>query len=94
MATPSPSHRPASPPVAPVTTVVAFSGLPAGNYPVHLHSACNGSQSFHIAVVQSLVIRQGGAGSIAVTSSSFGRGLCLIVYGSPSLRTVLTVRRI
>ncbi|MDQ6722199.1 MAG: hypothetical protein M3003_15580 [Candidatus Dormibacteraeota bacterium] len=92
LATPSPSRTPTSP--APATIVVSFSGLNAGTYPVHLHSACNGAQSFHIAVVQSLVVRQGGSGSIAVASSSFGRGLCLIVYGSPSLKTVLTVRRI
>jgi hypothetical protein len=74
--------------------VVSFSGLAVGTYPVHLHSACNGAQSFHIAVVQSLVVHPGGSGSIAVASSSFGRGLCLIVYESSSLRTVLTVKRI
>jgi hypothetical protein len=74
--------------------VVSFSGLKVGTYPVHLHSACNGSQSFHIAVEQSLIINKGGRGSIAVASSYFEGGLCLIVYGSSSLRTVLTVRRV
>jgi len=38
---------------------VAFAGLPAGTYPVHLHSACDGAQRFHITVLQSLVVRQG-----------------------------------
>lgn len=72
---------------------VAFSGLPNGTYPVHLHSVCSGSQQFHISVLQSLVVRQ-GAGAIAVPSGYFGRGLCVIVYSSPSLGSVLTTRRI
>jgi hypothetical protein len=92
--TPTPSPRSLKPVVAPAFIVVSFSGLMTGTYPVHLHSACNGSQSFHIAVVQSLTINQGGRGSISVASSSFGRGLCLIVYGSSMLRTVVAVRRI
>ena len=72
---------------------VVFTGLPAGTYPVHLHSACNGSQQFHITVLQSLVV-SGGSGSIAVPSGYFGRGLCVIVYTSPSLARVLTTRHI
>lgn len=72
---------------------VAFSGLPNGTYPVHLHSACSGSQQFHITVLGSLAVRQ-GAGAIAVPSGYFGRGLCVIVYTTPSLTRVLTTRRI
>lgn len=72
---------------------VHFAGLPAGTYPVHLHSACNGSQQFHITVLQSLVVR-GGSGAISVPSGYFGRGLCVIVYTSPSLSRVLTTKRV
>ena len=72
---------------------VAFSGLPNGSYITHLHSVCSGSQSFHIAVLPTLVVR-GGAGSVQVPSGDFGRGLCVIVYGTPSLTTVLATRRI
>jgi len=73
---------------------VAFSGLRAGTYPVHLHSRCNGSQGFHLTVVQSLRVASGGSGAIGVPSAYFGRGLCLIVYASPTLSTVLTTRPI
>jgi len=73
---------------------VAFSGLPAGTYPVHLHSRCNGSQGFHITVLQNLQIAAGGSGAIDVPSSYFGRGLCLIVYASPTLSAVLATRPI
>lgn len=72
---------------------VHFAGLPAGTYPVHLHSACNGSQQFHITVLQSLVVR-GGSGAISEPSGYFGRGLCVIVYTSPSLSRVLTTKRV
>jgi len=72
---------------------VAFSGLPAGTYPVHLHAACDPSQRFHITVLQSLVVRQ-GAGAISVPSGYFNRGLCVIVYTSPTLARVLTTKRI
>ena len=72
---------------------VAFSGLPAGTYPVHLHSACDGGQRFHITVLQSLVIRQ-GAGAISVPAGYFGRGLCVFVYTSPTLARVLATKRI
>jgi hypothetical protein len=79
---------------APTSIAVTFSGLRAGTYPVHLHSICSGRASFHITVVQSLVVGAAGRGTIAVPSSYFGRGLCLIVYSSPSLSAVLTTRRI
>jgi hypothetical protein len=75
-------------------TVVAFSSLSTGTYPVHLHSRCNGSQGFHITVLQSLRIGAGGSGGIDVPSAYFGRGLCLIVYASPTLSAVLTTRPI
>src|SRR5690348_4691216 len=90
---PSPSPSPAAPAPRPSAYPVAFSGLPNGTYPVHLHSACNGSQQFHITVLQSLVVRQ-GAGAISVPAGYFGRGLCVIVYSSPALARVLTTRRI
>jgi hypothetical protein len=93
-ATPTPSSTPAKPVAIPGAITVSFSGLRAGTYPVHLHSACNGSQSFHIAIEQNLVIDRGGSGRINVASSNFGRGLCLIVYSSPALNAVLTVRKI
>jgi hypothetical protein len=72
---------------------VFFSGLGNGTYPVHLHSVCSGMQQFHITVLQSLVVTA-GAGAIQVPSGYFGRGLCVIVYSSPSLTGVLTTRRI
>ena len=75
-------------------TNVAFNGLPSGTFPVHLHSVCTGSQSFHIAVVQSLVVNSNGQGSIAVPSADFGHGWCLIVYTTPSLNAVLATRGI
>jgi hypothetical protein len=73
---------------------VAFSGLPAGTYPVHLHSRCNGTGSFHITILESLHVTPGGTGSIQVPGSYFDRGLCLIVYGDSSLSVVLTTRPI
>ena len=74
---------------------VYFSGLPAGTYPVHLHSICSGAQNFHIAVLQTLGVHEGvGTGNIQVRSGYFGRGLCIIVYSSSSLSHVLTTRRI
>jgi hypothetical protein len=80
--------------VAPASVAVTFSGLPEGTYPVHLHSICSGRNSFHISVLQSLVVSSGGGGSIEVPRSYFGRGLCLIVYTSPALSAVLTTRPI
>jgi hypothetical protein len=91
--TPSPAPTPAAA-AAPTSIAVSFSGLPVGTYPVHVHSICSGRQSFHITVVQSLGVGAGGRGTIDVPSSYFGRGLCLIVYTSPSLSAVLTTRPI
>jgi hypothetical protein len=79
---------------APTTIAVSFRGLPAGTYPVHVHSICSGRQNFHITIVQSLGVGSDGAGTIDVPSSYFGRGLCLIVYTSSSLSAVLTTRPI
>jgi hypothetical protein len=93
-AAPKPSPSTPKPVAISQNTTVSFSGLMTGIYPVHLHSACSGSQNFHIAVEQSLVVGSNGRGSILVASSTFGRGLCLIVYGSFTLARVLTVRRI
>ena len=99
MATPTQSPSPTPTPsaasaAAPATRTVAFSGLPAGTYITHLHSACNGSQNFHVTVLQSLQISGSGTGSVTVPSSYFGRGLCVIVYANSSLTSVLTTRRI
>ena len=97
---PSPSPSETPPPathnliLVPTSIAVFFSGLRSGTYPVHVHSRCNGSRSFHIVVVQSLRIGSTGSGAIEVASSYFGRGLCLIVYSSSSLSAVLTTRPI
>jgi hypothetical protein len=91
---PSPSPPPAAAaPAQPSSLPVTFTGLPNGAYPAHLHSICSGAQSFHITVLQSLVVR-GESGAIQVPSGYFGRGLCVIVYGSPSLTSVLATKRI
>src|SRR5690348_7335956 len=101
LVSPSPSPSPTPAPLAshkkslaPASTAVFFSGLRSGTYPVHVHSRCSGSRSFHIVVVQSLRIGSTGSGAIEVASSYFGRGLCLIVYTSSSLSAVLTTRPI
>jgi hypothetical protein len=73
---------------------IAFSGLQTGSYAVHLHSRCNGSQSFHITVLPSLRVASSGTGSIEIPRSYFGRGLCVIVYANASLSKVLTTRAI
>jgi hypothetical protein len=73
---------------------VTFSGLRTGTYPVHLHSRCDGTQAFHITTLASLRVGVMGSGTIGVPRGDFGRGLCLIVYTSPSLSAVLTTRRI
>ncbi len=72
---------------------VFFSG-PAGTYTTHLHSVCNGSQKFHVVVLDNLVIGASGSGSIDVPSGYFGRGLCVIVYANAALTRVLTTRAI
>jgi len=89
----SPSPSPGSPVARPATMAVTFTGLPDGSYVTHLHSTCSGAQNFHITVLQTLVVRA-RSGTIEVSSSYFGRGLCLIVYASRSLTSVLTTRRI
>ena len=83
-----------NPSLVPASIAVFFSGLRSGTYPVHVHSRCSGSPSFHIVVVQSLRVGSIGSGAIQVASSYFGRGLCLIVYSSPSISAVLTTRAI
>ena len=98
----SASPMPASPSAASTSGVLApppvvdvsFSRLPAGAYPVHVHSRCSGSQAFHIITVGSLRIMAGGTGAIGVPRGYFGRGLCLIVYANLSLTAVLTTRPI
>lgn len=73
---------------------VAFSGLPAGSFPAHLHSRCDGRQSFHIVVLSNLVVGADGSGAISVPTSYFGRGLCVVVYTSAATTTVLAYRAI
>ena len=74
------------------TATVYFSSLPAGSYPVHLHARCNSSPTFHITVIGYLAVASNGQGAISVPAQDFGRGWCLIVYGSPGLQSVLATR--
>lgn len=78
----------------PTTMPVFFSALPAGTFTTHLHSICNGSQNFHVTVLDNLVVGASGSGSIEVPSGYFGRGLCVIVYANAALTRVLTTRSI
>jgi|SRR5215467_13097354 len=71
---------------------VYFAHLPPGAHPVHLHTRCNASPGFHIAVVGYLAVASNGRGAISVPAEDFGRGWCLIVYNSASLQTVLVTR--
>ena len=93
-ASPTPAAQAAAAAPAPTSIAVTFSGLRSGNYPVHLHSRCSGRATFHITVVQSLTVGAGGIGTIDVPSSYFGRGLCLVVYTTPTLSAVMTTRQI
>ncbi|HEV2217747.1 MAG TPA: hypothetical protein VGV88_09245 [Candidatus Dormibacteraeota bacterium] len=89
------ASEPAFKSAAAVNTVpVTFTGLRAGIYPTHLHSRCSGSASFHITVLQTLVVGANGAGTIQVPSSYFGRGLCVIVYSGSSLTKVVAARAV
>jgi hypothetical protein len=93
----SPSASPESAGAAlarPSDVKVAFSGLRAGTFPVHVHSRCSANQAFHIVVVESLRVNSMGTGAIEVPRGYFGRGLCLIVYANQSLSAVLTTRPI
>ena len=92
-----PAAEPATPapaPPAPSTNSVAFSGLAPGTYPVHLHSICNGRQSFHIAYLPNLGVGAGGAGSIDLPAADFGRGWCVVVYANAALTRVAAFRSI
>lgn len=82
----------ASPIAGSRTATVYFTSLPAGSYPVHLHSRCSPNPGFHLAVIGYLAVAPGGQGAISVPAEDFGRGWCLIVYGSPGLQSVLTTR--
>lgn len=73
---------------------VAFSGLPGGTFPTHLHSRCDGRQSFHITILGNLAVAADGDGAISVPTDYFGRGLCVIVYTDTSLTRVLAYRSI
>jgi hypothetical protein len=93
---------PAAPPAPPTPSAASqpssygftFSGLPPGSYPVHVHSACNGSQAFHLATLGSLAIGMSRSGTVTVPAMYVGEGLCLIVYANPSLTSVMSVRRV
>lgn len=92
---PSPSPKaPAGSPAPPANRLVGFAGLRSGVYPVHLHSRCDGSQQFHIVVLRNLTVGSSGSGDVEVPRGYFGRGLCVIVYGSPRLATVIATRTI
>lgn len=90
--TPSPSASTSPTPHGMITA--DFSGLTPGSFPVHLHSTCNPSQSFHLAVIGTLMVGQNGDGEILVPSQDFGHGWCLIVYSSTSLQSALTMQEI
>jgi hypothetical protein len=93
---PPPDTPAPQPPAAANQSGVAvdFTGLPPGSYPVHLHTVCNGSQAFHITVLDSLGVGSDGTGGIRVPSTDAGRGWCVIVYGDQSLARVLVTRPI
>jgi len=63
-------------------------------YPVHLHSICDGSQSFHLAYLRSLSVGPAHSGAISVPAADFGRGWCVIVYADAAASRVLAVQRI
>ena len=81
-------------PARPLTLPITFAGLRPGSYPVHLHSKCSGSQTFHLAYLPTLHVGALSAGTILIPRADFGIGWCLIVYTNTSRPTVLTVRRI
>ena len=89
---PRPVASPRPRPFAP--RAVAFSGLRPGSYPAHLHSRCRAGQGFHITVLQTLRVANGGGGFIEIPRSYFGRGLCVIIYSNTSLSAVLATRPI
>jgi hypothetical protein len=97
-----PTPTPAAPPAPPTPSAASqpssypftFSGLPTGSFPVHVHSACNGSQAFHLATLGSLFVGMSRSGTVTVPAMYVGEGLCLIVYANPSLTSVLSVRRV
>lgn len=100
-ASPSPASSFVPPPIQPSnapplagsrTATVYFSSLPAGSHPVHLHARCSASPAFHITVIGYVAVASNGQGAISVPAQDFGRGWCLIVYGSPTLQTVLATR--
>jgi Cu-Zn family superoxide dismutase len=93
VANPSPTPSPTANNAAAAMNVT-FTGLRQGTFPVHLHSRCNGSQTFHIAVLGDLVVNAAGSGSISVPEPDFGHGWCVIVYGDPSLQTVAATQTI
>jgi superoxide dismutase, Cu-Zn family len=90
----SASATPTAAATSAATRNVTFTELHMGTFPVHLHSACNGSQSFHIAVLGNLMVNSSGTGTIAVAAGDFGRGWCLIVYSDPSLQAAAAMRAI
>jgi len=85
--------QPAAPP-APAYRTVGFGGLPAGIYPTHLHTICDGGQNFHLAYLQSLTIGPSHSGAISVPAADFGRNWCVIVYTDASASRVLAVQHI
>jgi hypothetical protein len=74
--------------------LIVFTGLPSGTHPVHLHSACDGHQRFHISVLATLIVGARGTGGVDVPAADTARGWCLIVYGDASLARVLATRAI
>jgi hypothetical protein len=92
-APPAPAEAP-SPAKPAAALAVAFSGLPAGSYPVHLHRICSGAQGYHLSYLPTLYIGASSSGAIEVPSSDFGQGWCVIVYRNASLSSVVATRPI
>jgi len=81
-----------APPPAAGPTTLFFSGLPQGAFPVHLHSACNAAQGYHLSVLAPLVVDGNGSGGISVPAADLAHGRCVIVYADSSLGRVLAER--
>jgi hypothetical protein len=68
--------------------------LAAGNYPVHLHRICSGSQGYHLAYLPYLSVSSAGSGEIAVPAGYFGQGWCVVVYANRAQTSVAAYRPI
>ncbi|HEY8679678.1 MAG TPA: hypothetical protein VIN01_01360 [Candidatus Dormibacteraeota bacterium] len=93
IATPTPAPPPPPQP-QPDFGYLRFTGLAAGNYPVHLHRICSGSQGYHLAYLPYLSVSSAGSGEIAVPAGYFGQGWCVVVYANRAQTSVAAYRPI